>query len=84
MVTLTINEDPDEILLYVAFQQGLHCLLRQHQSSEKEIKYFLEIETCDPSIYIKCSCTILTFLFVALWKIPLVLKRLNYHSEYPS
>ena len=35
-----------------AFHQGLHCLLKQNQSSEKEILYFLEIITCDPSIYI--------------------------------
>ena len=31
--------------------QGRHCLRRQNQSSEKEIEYFLEIITCDPSIY---------------------------------
>ena len=34
-----------------AFHQGLHCLLRQNQSSEKEIQYILKIITCDPSIY---------------------------------
>ena len=31
-----------------AFHQGLHCLLRQKQSSEKEKQYYLEIITCDP------------------------------------
>ena len=37
----------------VAFtsNQGLHCLPRQNRSSEKEIQYFLEIITCDQSIY---------------------------------
>ena len=36
----------------VAFHRGLHCLLSQTRSSEKEIQYFLEIITCDPPIYI--------------------------------
>ena len=41
----------------VAFHQCLHCLLRQNtilrerNTIEKEIQYFLEIITCDPSIY---------------------------------
>ena len=31
---------------------GLHCLLRRNQTSEKEIQYFLKKNiTCDPSIY---------------------------------
>ena len=34
-----------------AFHQFLHCFLRQNQSSAKEIQYFLEIITSDPSIY---------------------------------
>ena len=33
------------------FHQGLLCLLRQKQSSEKEIQYLLKIITCDHSIY---------------------------------
>ena len=33
---------------YVEFHHCLHCLL----SSEKEIQYFLDIITCDPSVYI--------------------------------
>ena len=33
----------------VAFHQGLHCSLRQNQSSKKEIQYFLKIKTCNPS-----------------------------------
>ena len=42
--------DPDEKSHNVAFHQDLHCLLRQNRSSEKEIQYFLEIITCDPSV----------------------------------
>ena len=45
------SEDPDE-MPHVAFHQGLHCLLKQNRSSEKEIQYFLEILTCTPSIYV--------------------------------
>ena len=35
------------------FHQGLHCLLRQNQSSEKEMYFFifLEITICNPSIF---------------------------------
>ena len=51
MGTLANSEDPDEMPHNVAFHQGLHCLLRQNQSSEKEMQYFLEIITCDTSIY---------------------------------
>ena len=51
MGTLTISEDPDKMPHNAAFHQGMHCLLRPNQSSEKEIQYFLEIITCDPSIY---------------------------------
>ena len=51
MYTLANSEDPDEMLHSAAFHQGLHCLLRQDWSSEKEIQYFLKIKTCDPSIY---------------------------------
>ena len=43
MRTLANSEDPDD--------QGLHCLLRRKQSEEKEIQYYSEIITCDPSIY---------------------------------
>ena len=52
MDTLTNSEDPDEMPHNVAFHQGLHCLQRQNRSSENEIQYFLEILTCDPSMYI--------------------------------
>ena len=36
----------------MVFYQGLHCLPRQNQSLENKIEFFLEIITCDPSIYI--------------------------------
>ena len=54
MCTSSSREDTDVKLKvhYAAFHQGLHCLLRTNQSSVKEIQYFLEIITCDPSIYI--------------------------------
>ena len=34
--TLASSEDPDEMPHYAAFHQGLHCLLRQNQSSERK------------------------------------------------
>ena len=39
MGTLANSEDPDAMQHHAAFHQGLHCLLRQNRSSEKEIKY---------------------------------------------
>ena len=36
MGTFANSVDPDEMLHNAAFHQGLHCLLRQYQSSEKE------------------------------------------------
>ena len=50
MCTLTKSEYPDEMPHYAAFHQGLSFLLRQKQSSEKEIQFYLEIITFDPSI----------------------------------
>ena len=38
MGTLTNSEDPDEMPHNTVFHQGLHCLLRQNPSSEKEWK----------------------------------------------
>ena len=40
MGTLATSEDQNEMSHQVVFYQGLHCLLRQNQSSEKEIQYF--------------------------------------------
>ena len=51
MGTLAKCEDPDEMPHNAAFHQGLHCLPRRNQSSEKETQSFLEIINCDPSIY---------------------------------
>ena len=39
-LNLVNTEDPDEMPHYVAFCQGLHCLLRQNRSLEKEIYVF--------------------------------------------
>ena len=49
MGTLATSGDPDEMLHIAAFHPGLHCLLRQKQSSEKEMHVFKNI-TCDHSI----------------------------------
>ena len=51
MCTLANSEDPDEMPHCAAFHQGLHYLLTQSGSSKREKQYFLEIITCDPSIY---------------------------------
>ena len=51
-----------------AFHQGLHCMLGQSQSSEKEI-HLLKIITCEPSM-----CTMLHPDFIAC---SFVLKRVN-------
>ena len=37
------SEDQDEMPHNVAFHLGLHCSLRQNQSSEKEIQYFWKL-----------------------------------------
>ena len=43
MGTFANSEDPDEMLKNAAFHQGLHCLLGQNQSLEKELQYYLAI-----------------------------------------
>ena len=70
MGNLANSEGPDEMLHNAAFYQGLHCLLRQNQSSEKEIQYFGEIITCDPSIYGMDHPQFIVYNL--LWEIPLV------------
>ena len=52
MSTLANSADPDEMPHIVAFHQGLHCLLRQKQSSVKELQFYFEIIICDSSICI--------------------------------
>ena len=49
MGTLATSGYPDEMLHNAAFHRDLHCLLRQKQSSEKEMHLFKNI-TCDHSI----------------------------------
>ena len=51
MGTLTNSEDADKMPHNAVFHQGLTFLLRQNQSSEIEVQYFLEIITSGPSIY---------------------------------
>ena len=46
--TFANSEVPDEKWHNATFHQGLHCLLRQKRSSEKEIHFYLEVITCDP------------------------------------
>ena len=43
MGTLSNSEDSDEMLHYAAFHQGLHRLLTQNQSSEKEKQRFQKL-----------------------------------------
>ena len=50
MLTLANSKDPYEVPHNTAFHRDLHCLLRGKQSLEKEIQFYLEIITCDPSI----------------------------------
>ena len=50
--SLVNSEDQDEMQHNAAFYQGMHCLLRHNQSSEKEIQYFKgNYNLSDPSIY---------------------------------
>ena len=42
-VTLANSDDPDEMPHHVAFHRGLHCLLRQNRSSEKENQCFWKL-----------------------------------------
>ena len=42
MSSLANREGPDEMPHYTAFYQGLHCLLRQYQSSGKKCNILLD------------------------------------------
>ena len=42
MSSLANREDPDEMPHDVTFHQGLHCLLGQNPTSEKEIQFFFK------------------------------------------
>ena len=81
MANLANSEVPDEIPHNAVFHQCLHCLLRQNQSSGKEIQYFLEIIACDPSIYGKNHPDFIVCSFMGH---PIGLKRVNknaYHVD---
>ena len=41
------SDNPDEMSKNAALHHGLHCLLRQKRFSEKKIKFYLAIITCD-------------------------------------
>ena len=45
---LQYSEDPVEMLHHVAFQQGLHCMLRQRLSSEKEMQFIWNVSPVTP------------------------------------
>ena len=62
MDTLANNENPDEIMHYAAFHQGVHCLPRLIQPSGTEIHYTLDNSTCDPLKYKMAS----PILFVSI------------------
>ena len=49
----------------MTFHQGLHCFARKRLSLEKEIQYFLEIITCDPSIYTKAHPDFIAGSFIS-------------------
>ena len=49
--TLANNENPDEMQLYDAFHQGLHCLLRLKQPSGTDRHHNLENSSHDPLKY---------------------------------
>ena len=69
------SEDPYEMLNYTTFHQGLQCLLRHKQFTEKEIKFHSEIITWDPCVYIQW--TIPSVLHQTKKKNPLVHKGLK-------
>ena len=50
--TLTNSKDSDKMPHNASFHKGLLCLLRPKQSSEKETQFYLEIMTCEHTIYI--------------------------------
>ena len=45
---IELPADPDEMLHFEAFHQGLHCLPKQNQSTKKEIHLFLELLNVTP------------------------------------
>ena len=51
MLSLANSKDPEEMPHNVAFHWGLHCLLLWHNLKGKKYSFYLEIITCDPSVY---------------------------------
>ena len=51
--SLVNNDDPDKMPHNAAFHQGIHCFItmKQKQYSAKEIHFYVESTTCDPSVY---------------------------------
>ena len=73
MDIMTNSEEPYVMPHIAAFYLGLHSMIRQNQSSEKETRNVFENYNPRPlPQYIQW--TIQTFLNVSLWYIPLVLK----------
>ena len=64
------SEDPDEMPHYAAIHLGLHCLLKQNQSSKKNA-----ITTCNPSIYTMVHPD---FIVCSFMENSIGLKRVNY------
>ena len=77
MHTLTKSEESDEMPHRAAFHQGLHCLPRQKQSSEREIQSYLKMMACDCSIYILDHFKFIWLLYQTRMKNPIVHKGLT-------
>ena len=71
MCTLTNSEDHYEMPHNASVYEGLHCLLKQKQSLEKEMPFYLEIITSDPLAPRIIPWTMLSFLLQTRWKNPL-------------
>ena len=58
------SEDPDEMSQIAAFHMGVHCNLRQKQSSQTEVQQNLGISTGDPLKYIMDNPNLIVFIFM--------------------
>ena len=56
--------DPDKMPHNAAFHQGVHYLLRQNRTSEKQIQYCLKIITHDPSLYTMANSDLTVYIFM--------------------
>ena len=68
-------------------------MLRQNHSSEKEIKHYLEIITCDPSLYLMDNPDLILSIFMessiglqrvmqSIWKYPLANPSIELLSKH--